>query len=520
MLPDFRVRQRDYLLEITRAITEELNQDKLLARILNIAIEMLAGQAGLIALRESQGGWRIAASHGIPPAFLRHLDPLLAAVPEHEEPARYELPEINRLLQSLTRKASWGLLAGVVLPLTVRKQVVGIILIFRNYQGSFSANDTALLQSFADQAAIAVRNAQLYSQVSREKRQMDGLLESAADGILLMNASNQIEVCNPAFAHMLGVTPQKLLGKNHSDVLRLRQPKDGMTLEQAEAGGWPLTPNAALYVEGDLIRDNGLPLPVGITYAPLLDPDDSLVDIVATVRDITRYREAEELKSTFVSVVSHELKTPVALIKGYVSTLRREDVRWEQDIVQDSLKVIEEEADHLTELIENLLDASRLQAGALSIHLTDLDLRHLTERVCERMRTQSGNHTIEVDFSADFPIILGDEDRLAQVLNNMISNAIKYSPEGGKVTVSGRARREQVILCVSDEGPGISPGDIPHIFDRFYRSSETARTTKGTGLGLYLSRAIVEAHGGRIWADPKPGSGARICFSLPRREEQ
>lgn len=515
MLPDFRVRQRDYLLEITRAITEELNQEKLLARILNISIEMLAGQAGLIALREEQGGWTIAASHSIPPAFLRHLDPLLAAIPEHEEPARYELPEINRLLQTLTRTASWGLLAGVVLPLVVRRQVVGVILIFRNYKGGFSANDTALLQSFADQAAIAVRNSQLYSQVSDEKRRMDALLDAAADGILLLSAEHVIERCNPAFARLFGSTPDQLVGKSHEEVVRLKKQKDGLTLEQAEAGGWPLTPNATLYVEGDLFRPQGVPLPVGITYAPQMDEAARLANIVATVRDITRFREADELKSTFISVISHELKTPVALIKGYVSTLRREDASWNREVVQDSLEVIEEEADRLTELIENLLSASRLQAGALSIHLSDVNIRDLARRVVERMQTQTVNHTIVVDFPENFPWVMGDEDRLEQVLTNLIANAIKYSPEGGEVRVSGQIRPGHVILCVSDQGPGIAQEDIPHVFDRFYRSSAAVRNTKGAGLGLYLARAVIEAHAGRIWVDSKGGEGARICFSLP-----
>ncbi len=122
-------------------------------------------------------------------------------------------------------------------------------------------------------------------------------------------------------------------------------------------------------MEGDLQRNSGVPLPVGITYAPLINPEGVLLNIIATVRDITHFRQAEEIKSTFISVISHELKTPVALIKGYVSTLRREDASWDRSIVNDSLEVIEEEADRLTELIENLLDASRLQAGALSINL-------------------------------------------------------------------------------------------------------------------------------------------------------
>lgn len=515
MLPDFRVRQRDYLLEITRAITQELELDKVLARILHISIEMLAGQAGLLALREMHGGWNVAASHGIPPAFLLHLDPLLAAVPEHEEPARFELPEINRLLQSLTRAASLGLLTGVVLPLISHRDVIGVIFIFRNYQGGFSANDTALLQSFADQAATAVRNAQLYTQLRHEKRRIQALLDSAADGILILAPDHTIEHCNPAFARLLGATIETVRGSTHAEIIRWTSHKDGLTLDQAEAGGWPLTPNAALYVEGDLARPNGVPLPVGITYAPLLSPEGTLTNIIASVRDITRFREAEELKSTFISVISHELKTPVALIKGYVSTLRREDADWDRTIMQDSLAVIEEEADRLTELIENLLDASRLQAGVLSINMTDVALDHLARRIAERFGTQSAQHTIVVDFPPRFPIILGDEDRLTQVLSNLVSNALKYSPHGGEIRISGQVRPEQVILCVSDQGSGIAAGDLPHVFDRFYRASEASRTTKGAGLGLYLARAVVEAHGGRIWVDTKSGPGARICFSLP-----
>jgi len=519
MLPDFRVRQRDYLLEISRAITQELNLDNLLVRILRISAEMLAGQAGLCLLRGGQGGWMVAASHGIPPAFSRYLDPLLAAVPDHEDPARFELPEINRLLQTLTRTASLGLLTGVGLPLIVHKKVIGVIFIFRNYPGVFSSNDRALLQSFADQAAIAVHNAQLYTQVSREKQRMDALLDSAADGILILSPNHVIERCNPAFGRMLGLKTEYVRGQRHADLIRLEHLKDGLTLEQAEAGGWPLTPNATLYVEGDLERENSLPLPVGITYAPLVNPDGSLVNIVATIRDITRFREAEELKSTFISVISHELKTPVALIKGYVSTLRREDASWDRNVVRDSLEVIEEETDRLTNLIENLLDASRLQAGALSMNLSDVLIDKLAEKIAEKFRIQTGIHSITVDFSPNFPVILADEDRISQVLTNMLSNAIKYSPEGGEIRITGQVRPEQVIVCVSDQGPGIAPDDIPHVFDRFYRSSDASRTTKGAGLGLYLARAVIEAHGGRIWVDPRPGYGARICFSLPRENK-
>jgi signal transduction histidine kinase len=513
ILPDFRVRQRDYLLELSRALTQELDLDKLLARILRISIEMLAGQAGILALKEP-GAWRVAAAHGIPPAFLSYLEPLLA----EEKAAELNLDELNRMLKELTYTVSMGLLNGVGIPLAAHGSVIGVIFIFRSYPDLFSANDKLLLQSFADQAAIAVFNAQLYTQISYEKSRLDALIDSAADGILILNSDHTIERCNIAFEKLYRHSREDIRSKAHLEIIRWARRPEGLTLEEALAEGWPLTTNAYLYVEGDLLLSDPPPLPVGITYAPLLAANGTLRNIIATVRDITKFRNAEQIKNTFVSIVSHELKTPVALIKGYVSTLRREDAKWDKAIVRDSLAVIEEEADHLAAMIEDLLDASRLQAGGLTTKLSDISIPVLVERLSERLRTQTDRHTIKVDFPAKFPIILADETRISQVITNLVSNAMKYSP-GGEIRISGQVRPEQVIISISDQGPGIDAADIPYIFDRFYRSDQAVRKTKGAGLGLYLAKAVVEAHGGRMWVDPQPGSGARICFSLPCSRE-
>ena len=513
MLPDYRVRQRDYLLEIARAITQELDLDKLLVRILRLSADLLAGQAGLIALRGEEGGWKLAAVHGISPKLQQHLDPLLAEVPDHEDPARFEIPEVNRLLQ---RVARLGLLSGIGLPLIARNQVIGVIFVFRNYQGVFSKNDMALLESFADQAAIAVQNAQLYTQTNRDKQRMDALLDSAADGILILGPNHIIERTNPALSQLLGKPITDIVGESHEEHIQWARLEHGQTLEQAEADGWPLTPHATLYAEGDLKRHNGSKVPVGITYAPLLSIEGNLINIIASIRDISHFREAEDMKSTFISVISHELKTPVAVIKGYVGTLRRDDANWTPEMVDESLAVIEEETDRLSGLIEDLLDASRLEAGGLSLTATDLSIPILAERIADRFRTQTDKHTIELNFPEDFPILLGDENRLTQVFSNLISNAIKYSPNGGEIRINGQIKPEKVVVCISDTGPGVSPGDIQRVFDRFYRASDTARLTKGAGLGLYLTRAIIEAHNGSIWVDPKANEGGRFCFSLPR----
>jgi len=519
MLPDHRIRQRDYLLEITRSLTQELNLDKLLQRILELAAEMLAGKAGLIALREEKGGWSIGASYGIQPTFLKYVEPVLAEVPENDEQAGLELPEVNRLLQLLTKQASMNLLTGVGLPLISEKRVIGLIFIFRGYQGTFSQNDRAVLQSFADQAAIAVINAQLYTQVSREKSRLDALVDSAADGIIIMSADHKIEKCNQAFARILRKDVSDIEGEEHKKIINWGSRQQGKTLEEAESSGWPLTAKAILYVEGDLLRPSGEMVPVGITYAPLLSGEGHLINVIGSVRDITHFREAEEIKSVFISVISHELKTPVALIKGYVGTLRREDVSWDSEIVQDSLEVIEEETDRLTELIENLLDASRLQAGRFSLNLAEIKIDQLAVDIAERFQTQTDRHKILVQVPEEFPVIVGDKKRLEQVFFNLLSNSIKYSPEGGDITISGQIRSEQIIVCIQDQGTGISQEDVPHIFDRFYRAGEAAKNTQGAGLGLYLSRAIIEAHNGRMWVEPRPDSGARVCFSLLREKK-
>jgi len=449
--------------------------------------------------------------HGIAPAFLSYLTPLLAEGVVSELDVR----ELNRMLKELTYTASMGLLNGTGLPLAAHGKVIGVIFIFRNYADLFTPNDRVLLQSFADQAAIAVFNAQLYGQVSYEKQRLDALLDSAADGILILNADLEVERCNAAFEKLYGLTREEIVGKKHGEIIRWEKEPQGRTLEESVADGWPLTPNATLYVEGDIERPQPTHLPVGITYAPLLSSENKLRNVFVSVRDITHFRTADEIKATFISIVSHELRTPVTLIKGYASTLRRDDAKWDKATISDSLAVIEEEADRLSKMIDDLLDASRLQAGGLSLNQADVAIPSLGRRVVARFASQSPKHHLVTDFPEKFPVIIGDETRIEQVIANLVSNALKYAPKG-EIKISGTARPEQVIICVSDEGSGIEAKDLPHIFDRFYRSTNAVKQTKGAGLGLYLARAIVEAHGGRIWADAGATTGARICFSLPR----
>ncbi len=225
------------------------------------------------------------------------------------------------------------------------------------------------------------------------------------------------------------------------------------------------------------------------------------------------------MKSTFISIISHELKSPVSIIKGYAGTLRRQDANWSPEIMDDSLAVIEEEADHLTDLIDNLLETSRLQAGTFALEISEeILLPKLAAGVVHKFRSQTDKHEFELEFPPDYPPVMGDERRLTQVLNNLVSNAIKYAPEGGLIRISGAVHSRYVTVSVSDEGIGIPEHEKPRIFQQFSRlDNALSRKTEGTGLGLFLSKAIVEAHNGRIWfTNNDDGPGTTFTFSIPR----
>jgi PAS domain S-box-containing protein len=520
MLPDYRLRQREYLLEISRALTARLDLPSVLQLIIQSAAEMLSGRAGLIALRQGDGSFRVEASYGVSGRPHDFFSPLFSDIPGLVglDPLRWTIPNLERKLRQVAQALGIGLTRVVALPMTIEKQLIGVVYVFRSGGIAFSQNDRQLLASFADQAAIAVHNARLYQEVSQEKARLDAIIEHSGDGVMILEPDRRISIFNQSLAAMSDIPAEDAVGRYCYHVLRLENVEPpGLDLCNEATAPIFHSANEHLYVEGDIRRRNGSVVTVGITYSPLFNDEGKLVNITASVRDITRFREAEEMKSTFISVISHELKTPVALIKGYAGTLSREDAEWDRQTLHESLAVIEEEADRLTELIDNLLDASRMQAGALKLEIGFVDVAHLAEKTVEKFRTQTSRHRFVLDFPADLPIVPGDELRLRQVLDNLLSNAIKYSPDGGQIRVSGRADDQQVYVAVTDEGIGISKDEQENIFDRFYRvRSSTSQRAKGTGLGLFLVRAFVEAHGGRVWVESQPGQGSTFVFTLPR----
>jgi signal transduction histidine kinase len=214
--------------------------------------------------------------------------------------------------------------------------------------------------------------------------------------------------------------------------------------------------------------------------------------------------------------VSHELQTPISIIKAYASTLARRDAHWDEKTFRDKLQAIEEESDRLSGMVSKLLYTSRLEVGEFSLNKLLFDLPNQVQKVARRFAGQTRIHKIETDFPPDFPSVFADPEKIDEVLTNLIENSIKFSTQGGTITIKGEVSDNQVLVTVADEGIGIPLRDHDYVFAPFYRVEYgSAGRVKGTGLGLYICKTLIEAHGGRIWIDSELGKGTRVTFSLP-----
>ncbi|MFQ5854396.1 MAG: ATP-binding protein [Anaerolineae bacterium] len=227
-------------------------------------------------------------------------------------------------------------------------------------------------------------------------------------------------------------------------------------------------------------------------------------------------QEADRLKSEFISTISHELRTPLASIKGYATTLLREDAQWDQATQREFLEIIDEESDKLRGLIDNLLEMSKMEAGVLDIEKQPVRIVPIVQQSVAKFASRTDRHTFTTRSLDPFPMVKADPRRLEQVLDNLIENAVKYSPDGGQIMIQGVVNEKEAIVSISDEGVGIPPEHLDRVFDRFYQvSTPLTRRVGGSGLGLSIARWLVEAQGGRIWAESTPGRGSTFFFTLP-----
>lgn len=240
-----------------------------------------------------------------------------------------------------------------------------------------------------------------------------------------------------------------------------------------------------------------------------------LVDQVATLE---AERRLDRLQDDFVATVSHELLTPLGFIKGYATTLLREDTTWDEEIKREFLTIIDEESDRLRELIDSLLDSSRLQAGTLRMSFQPIRLDTMLKEISLRARSRHDSMVINLEIKTPGVQISADPTRLAQVFDNIINNAEKYAP-GSPIKITLDTYNGKARIALRDNGPGIQPEQLEKIFQRFYRVPEISASTRGTGLGLYICRKIIQGHSGEIEAESVPGKGTTFYIYLPYMEK-
>lgn len=504
-----RVEEQTALYEVGRSLVDEVDTRNLLEFLLSKAVDLVDAQIGALSLREEDGLYRIKVVHGLDArnvglSFL-----------EGEYLAGEVLAGRKGIRRAEMRPAEavpWGggihfPLSYLAAPITWQGEITGVIEVASHARRSFGEDDLRLLNLFVNQAAIALENSNLYRLITEDQRRTEAMLHSINDGVIAVNNDAKVILVNAAAERILRLPPFSSPGErhvkeviHHPDLVNifLRSLKSGEDIEQEIFLGAP--DRKVLEVKTSRIETG---------------PGER-VGIIAIIRDVTALRELEQAKSDFVSTVSHELRTPLTSIKAYTATLRRRDVDFDEDTRREFLRIVEEETDRLARLISELLDISRIESGRMELKRRDLDLHKLAEIVVEKIRSQTDKHDITLSAPQEELMVYVDPDKIEQVLVNLLENAVKYSPAGGEISAVIERRHRVVEFRVSDQGVGIPAEHLPLIFDKFHRVDNRAtREIYGTGLGLYVSKSIVEAHGGTIWAESEPGVGSTFHFTLP-----
>jgi two-component system NtrC family sensor kinase len=387
-------------------------------------------------------------------------------------------------------------------PMQFQGRVIGILSVDRRQGGlAFDESHLNMVTALADHAAIAIENARLFARSETERHQLETILTKIEEGVIVVDHDSRVILMNRTARALFNLEEKNLTGRRIQDVLHHNELLEALSQEQRTR---PYQMEIAL-------EDTRV---FNAQFTPIPE-----VGLAMTMQDITHTKELDRIKSDFVNTVSHDLRSPLTAILGYVELLDRVGPVNEQQ--REFIRRVQVSVQSITALINDLLDLGRIEAGFDSrkeIVPLNAIIRYAVEGL--RSRLSEKNQELVLEVPDDLPQVLGNPVRLRQTVTNLIGNAIKYTPEEGKIRVVAQAEGGQVILQVADNGPGIPPADQPYIFDKFYRASNASSDTPGTGLGLAIVKSIVENHQGRIWVESTLGQGASFTVVLPIRDQE
>ena len=536
------------LLKLTGELAGSLDLDQVLNRTLDLLNESLGAEhSSILLVRPDEENLYLRAARGLTeriplggrPSKTSKTDSLAGWVIAHREPV---------LIPDVLADPRWRIRPGgsppphrsvICVPLIFGEEVLGVLMLFHSEPNHFTEYHLDLATATAKQMAITINQSEIFRLINEqaerlgrmaraqevEARRAKAILEAIADGVIVTDKQNIITLFNPSASRILSLPAEKAIGRPLSDFIGLFGAAGKQWMETIHM--WSENPEMSaegITYEEQLELDDGRVISVHL--APVFFRDGFL-GTVSVFRDITHQVEVDRLKSEFVATVSHELRTPMTAIKGYVDILLMGAAGPLTDQQRRFLNTVKSNTDRLNLLVSDLLDISRIEAGHIALVKEEIDLAALIEEVIAEAKRRANEENRPMEFKTeiapDLPPVIADRERIRQVIENLVENAYRYTPEGGKVTVTAHlAEGNKIQVDVSDTGIGIPPEEQERVFERFYRGENPlVMASAGTGLGLAIVKTLVEMHGGEIWVESEgiPGKGSTFSFTLPLEAE-
>jgi PAS domain S-box-containing protein len=501
------------LARVSTLVATNLDPNVVLSEVAREAPSLLDADAAVIRLlerdelvvREADG----AGTQGLVGSRSSSTTAVSGLVAQSRSPLAVEDARGEGRLSRGDRLLEHEMAACVAVPMSAPEAgLYGVLTVYSREPRAWREEETRSLAALAATASASVANAELYQAVAEEKERSEAILANIADGIVAVDREGRIVLWNTMAEQITGVPASESLGRRVAEVL------------QRDLAGYSSQP-AGERRPLSILR-GGKEVWLSVTEAVMLDSAGQVAGRIFAFRDVSGEHVVDQMKSDFVSTVSHELRSPLTSIYGFAGTLLRSDAEFSEAERATFLGYIASESERLIRIVDDLLNVARVEAGTLGISLARTDVGEVANEARARVAEHTDTHSVEVDLEPGTLFVRADREKLSQVLQALMGNAVKFSPEGGKITITGRRRAETAEISVTDEGIGIPQSDWQRIFTKFYRAEgATEAGSPGTGLGLFLAQGLVAAMGGHIWVnESREGEGSSITFELPVAEDE
>ncbi len=512
------------LSEANLRINEDLDFDHVLREVLESARTLTEARYGVITVLEESGQVEAYLSSGLTSEESQRLWEMPDGERFFTYLSRIAVPLRVRDFHSYTRSHGFAGLdapveasAFLVAPIRHRGEGLGYVILAKKEPGrAFSDTDEETLVMFASQAALVIANARRYRNEQRARSDLEALINTSPVGVVVFDAGTGAPLSiNQESRRIIGdlCAPDESV-EQFLDVLTFRR-ADGreISLEEFPLSQALSSGETVLAEEIVIQAPDGRQVVTLVNATPVYAEDDEVKSVIVTVQDMTPLEEQERMRTEFLGMVGHELRTPLAAITGSVLTMQASFSELDPSEMRQFLRIIEEQAGHMRALLNDLLDVARIESGTLVVTPEPIDAALLVDRARNSFLNSGNENNIQVDIPRELPPVLADRRRIVQVLSNLIANASRHSPESSAIRVTVVHGNLQVSICVADQGKGVPAERLPHLFRKYFQFDGEGR---GSGLGLAICKGIVEAHGGRIWAESNgEGLGTRFTFTLP-----